>query len=265
MIESIWLPVLVSLSIFVGALGSVEVGYQFGRRTAPKETDRAHLGAVQGAILGLLGLLLGFSFAGSTQRFLERQQLIVREANAIGTTYLRAELLDGPARDAIRSVLREYTRVRIAAFRPGVTMDQKLDIIARSEALHNDLWRAAKEGVEARPGMAVAVLPGVNEVIDLHTSRLAAGRRHLPMLIVGLLIGCAALSLMTIGFGFGLSRRRHLGLSGTLAIVIACAIWMTLDLDYPRIGLIRLDDSSLEELKFPDVPGPAADSTKNPA
>lgn len=254
--DSHWLPLVIMLAVLAGSLLSVEAGFRFGRRGRPSETDRGLLGAVQGAILGMLGLLLGFSFAGATQRFAERQELIVREANAIGTAYLRAEVLDAARRDALRAALRDYTAERIRAFGPGMDADDRRAAVARCEALHHEIWRAAREGIEARPALAAAVLPAVNEVIDLHAVRMAAARRHLPGLVAGLLMGCAALSLMTIGYGFGLTRRRHPELTGTLAVVIACAVWITLDLDHPRLGLIRLDDRPLEELRFEAPPGP---------
>lgn len=257
--ENLWRAVLIMAAIFAGAIASTEVGFRIGRRSPPKETDRSHLGAVQGAILGLLGLLLGFSFAGATQRFIDRQRLIVEEANAIGTAYLRADVLDPVYRDPLQRSLAAYAAERAAAFGAGKTASDRRAAEARCVELQDAMWRAALAGVEARPGMVMAVLPPVNEVIDLDSMRWAASRRHLPGPVLGLLMLCAGLSLVTIGFGFGLTRRRHPGLSGTLAITIAAAIWMTIDLDFPRAGIIRLDDGPLNQLRFPErapSPGP---------
>lgn len=255
MLSSPLVPWIVAMLVAGAALAAVELGYRAGRRSPPRETDRSHLGAVQGALLGLLGLLLGFSFAGATTRFIERQQLIVQEANAIGTAYLRADLLSVEHRQELRSALRAYTRERVTLsheLRP----DAIREINRRCEASHEAMWRAGVAGVKEQPGVVMAVLPPINEVIDLHTTRAGAARRHLPALVVGLLAVCGALSLGMIGFGFGLTRRRNFGLTGTLALVIASAIWATIDMDYPRRGLIRINESALEELNFPD----AADS-----
>jgi hypothetical protein len=96
----------------------------------------------------------------------------------------------------------------------------------------------------------VVVLPPVNEVIDLHTTRVAAGRKHLPAFVLGLLVACSAMSIGTIGYGWGLTGRRCPMMTAALALLIAAALWTTIDLDYTRAGLLRLSDQPLKELKL---------------
>lgn len=245
MIQDIATAAVLLLLLFV----SLEVGFRFGRRARGDSelTGGGQVGAIQGGKLGLLALLLAFSFGGAASQFFEKQDLIVQEANAIGTAYLRADMLDEPYRTSLRSALANYVehRVRLSqTLRHGVSPQDQLQIAQ----MHDQIWKAASEGANAKPAAIIAVLPPVNDVIDFHSTRVAAGRKHLPRLVVGLLIICSAMSMMDIGYGCGLSGRRTALMTATLALLIAASLWATLDLDKPRAGLIQLDDSPLTEL-----------------
>jgi hypothetical protein len=247
----------IGAGLLVALLVAVEAGYRVGRRRAAdadSPPSGGQVGAIQGAMLGLLGLLLGFSFAGAASRFIERQDLIVQEANAIGTAYLRADMIPEPNASQVRQVLAEYVAHRLEASKhlaEGLPPNFQAEIAA----YHARLWGAAKDGVLARPEMAVAVLDPVNEVIDLHSTRLAAGRKHLPKVVLGLLVACSLLSMAVLGYGCGIGGGgRWPWLNGALAILIAAALWTTIDLDHPRAGLIRLSDAPLQELDLrPDT------------
>jgi len=241
----------IALSLAAGLLMAMEVGYRLGvRAVREKEAPGgSQVGAIQGATLGLLGLLLGFSFAGAAARFLERQDLIVQEANAIGTAYLRVDLLEQPHRSHAREALTAYVRHLLEVserLRYGLTPEDR----RRISDYHQGVWKAASEGVSAKPAAMIAVLVPVNEMIDLHATRVAASRKHLPHAVMALLIVCSTLATGAIGYGCGLSRRRCLIMTGSLVMLIAAALWLTIDLDYPRAGLIQLDDSALRELQF---------------
>lgn len=245
----------IALALLVGLVLSVDAGFRVGRRSVRtrEAPTTAQLGAIQGATLGLLGLFLGFSFAGASGRFMERQDLIVAEANAIGTAYLRADLLDDAHASELRASLAEYVAHRLEVSRRlalGVTREDA----ARIEDCHVRMWAAARDGAKERPAMTMAILPPVNEVIDLHSTRLAAGKKHLPALVLGLLMVCSALSMGVIGYGCGATGRRNFAMTTSLAVVIATALWTTIDLDSPRAGLIRLSDAPLAALRF-DGPG----------
>jgi hypothetical protein len=232
---------------------TLELGYRAGLRgQAERESSAANqVGAIQGAVLGMLGLLLGFSFASAGGRFLERQDLIVQEANAIGTAWLRADLLPEPHRSNLRDALKGYTQHRINLshrLRDGISAADATEVDRRLA----EIWRAARNGVEARPAVMLGVLPPVNDVIDYHSTRVAAGKKHLPLLVVSLLIACSALAMGVIGFGNGLGGRRRLPLSLPLAVLVGTSLWITIDLDHPREGLLRLSDEPLMALKFPE-------------
>jgi hypothetical protein len=247
--------VLGDLGAAVAVLGALaiafECGYQAGSRTSAENDARAssQVGAIQGAVLGLLGLLLAFSFAGAATRFLERQDLIVDEANAIGTAYLRADLLDEPHRAGLQDVLRLYTEHRIEVslhLQSGIPAGA-LEAVAR---FHHEMWKTTVAGVEARPASTLAVVASVNEVIDLHSKRIAAGRKHLPLPVVILLAGCSLVSMAMMGYANGFGRRRRAPLTGALVMLIGAALWITFDLDHPRAGILQLSDAPLQALKF---------------
>lgn len=170
--------VLTAAGILALLLIALEAGFVMGRRTTTDPDARAggQVGVVQGAILGLLGLLLAFTFGAAGGRFLERQDLIVQEANAIGTAYLRADLLDEPHKSELRAALQRYTEHRIGVsgrLRKGVDPAT----LAEVERLHARIWDAAIAGVTAKSSAIMGVLLPVNEVIDLHATRLAAGKK----------------------------------------------------------------------------------------
>src|SRR5262245_35230027 len=251
-------PLTRDVAVAAGLLGillaALEGGFRAGRR-ATGDTDAAasgQIGAIQGAILGLLALLLAFSFGAAGARFIERQDLIVEEANAIGTASLRADLLDEPQRSELRAALKRYTEHRLevsANLRHGVDPSALSEV----ERLHERIWSAAVAGVSARPASTLAVLVPVNEVIDMHATRLAASRKHLPSLVLGLLIACSALAIAVIGYGCGMGGRRRAPMTVALALLIGVGLWITVDLDRPRAGLMQLSDAPLAALRF-DAP-----------
>jgi len=248
-------PIVEEVSLAAGLFAAMalalEAGFRAGRFSRKAEADgaSAQIGAIQGAVLGLLGLLLAFSFAAAGTRFMERQDQIVQEANAIGTAYLRAELLAEPHRSELRSALRDYTEHRIAVssrLRSGFD----LSALADFDGMQARIWSAARDGGAARSDLALAVLTPVNEVIDLHSIRVNAARKHVPWLVMSLLIASSLLAVATIGYGCGVDDRRRLPLTLALALLVGTSLWVTIDLDHPRRGLLRLDDASLQELRF---------------
>jgi hypothetical protein len=140
----------------LGVLLSVEGGYRLGRfrRTCSDQEKEAPVGAMVGATLGLFALLLAFTFGFAAARFDARRQVVLDEANAIGTTYLRAELLAEPHREVVRQLLREYVDVRLEAVRSGMVVQA----IGRSEEIHGKLWAQAVAVGEKNPGSIVVGL-----------------------------------------------------------------------------------------------------------
>lgn len=241
--------IAIPLALLLGLLLAVETGSRVGelrRRRAP--VDKAgDGGAIQGALLGLLGLLLGFSFAGAAGRFMERQDFITAEANAIGTAYLRADLLEQAPRAELQTALREYVAHRIEVSR-SLQLGLQPEVLEQVEVLHRRIWHATVAGIRDQPSLAVVLLGPINEVIDLHAARVAASRKHLPGIVLGLLVVCSVLTLGVVGYSAAVSGRRHRAMSAMLAFLIAAAIWTTIDLDRPRIGFVQVSDRPLVDL-----------------
>jgi hypothetical protein len=250
---------LTAAGVFGSLFLALEIGRWVGRRAggaAPSPQDPDHtvsaIGALQGALLGLLGLLLAFAFAGSATRFIERQDFVVREANAIGTADLRADLLPEPQRTELRRVLHEYLERRISLH--GAFLAAEDPVLRDMERLHRRMWDVAVAGVSAQPSGALLMLPVVNEVIDVHGDRTAAMRRHAPLAVLVLLIVSAMLTLGAVGLGARTGNHRHDTLARFLALLIGASLWLTIDLDYPRAGLVQIDVSPLTSLHITEVP-----------
>ena len=175
------------LVIFVSVFLANVVGNHLGRRRRGSGLDAAQLG-VQGRLLGLLGLLLAFSFATAAGRFADRQELTLQESNAIGTAYLRADLLPPPHADALRAALKSYVAARIAFYDAGSNPDAVRATIATGEELHKVFGSAGVAGVRENPAATTVVVAALNEVIDLHAARVDALHRHLPSAVVLLLL-----------------------------------------------------------------------------
>jgi hypothetical protein len=239
---------LVAAGLFLALLASLELGRRWGRMRVAREPDalREGIGGVEGAVYSLLGLLVAFSFSAAAIRFEARRDLIVKEANAIGTAYLRLDLLAVPARDGLREKMRRYVDSRIATFKKVPDEEAVRAELARSFALQGEIWTEAIEAAKAAGNPALIVLPpALNDMIDITTTRLAAMRAHTPNLIFATLMIVALVSGLLVGYATAASPTRRRLHTVAYAGVIALALYVILDLEYPRLGLIRVDDFDL--------------------
>lgn len=243
-----------AVGLLVGMLLCLEFGYRVGRR-ATQGDEAAHegLGAIEAAIFALLGLLLGFAFAGAMARLDARRALIVQEANAIGTAYLRLDVLPPADQLELRRLFREYLDVRARAYDALARMDPTDRAITRAEQLQRDIWARAVASTQRDPrqNTALVVLPALNEMIDVTTARSVAVRTALPTPILTLLVVVALLSALIAGFAMAGRRHRSPLHVALYTVAVAVTVYMVLDLDNPRVGLIRLDatEQILEQLR----------------
>ena len=238
----------IALVLFGGLVAAAEIGFWSGRRKHRDSEDSNQLGAIQGAILGLLALLLGFSFSGASERFSGRVQLIVEEANAIGTLWLRIDLLPDAKQAELRDNLRRYVAERIA-FYEARDAAANGKAIAGSEALQAQLWAAVVSAAKAKPELAQVLLPPVNEVIDLHGRRVGASQRHLPVLVLLLLLTCSVVAVGAVSYGGGVAGKRSPVLTNAMAFLVAAVLWAIIDLDHPRRGLIQTGQQPMLDLQ----------------
>jgi hypothetical protein len=238
---------LVALCLVAGVVATHEIGFWLGSLTRSKdETFDRQVGLVRTSTAALVAFLIGFAFSGAASRFIDRQDIIVKEANALGTAYLRADTIAEPQRSEMKAAIKEYTTDRVTLLsREG--RDQIEALLAKVGGLHERMWRSAIEATQGNAPLMAVVLPAVNEVIDLHSVHLAMARRHLPIPIMTLLLGTAAIGLGIVGFGNGRVGRRFSMIDAVYGAVLALALWMTIDLDYPGIGLIRVSNLPVAE------------------
>lgn len=235
MISQILLPI----SLLAGAFVASEVGYWLGRKEgAQDETFTKQFGVIRGATFALVAFLIGFSFSGAASRFVDRLDMIVKEANALGTAYLRADVLPQPMRGDLKAALRKYTTDRLELL-DSLDSGTTALLLSKVGTQHERMWEVALGGTEGNPQLMRVVLPSLNDVIDLHTTHLSAARRHIPTPIMIALLAFAALALALAGFGNGQVGRRFPILNFAYGFVLATALWMTIDLDHPRQGTIQ--------------------------
>ena len=238
---------LVAMGLVAGVVAAHEIGFCLGllTRSVDESFDR-QVGLVRASTAALVAFLIGFAFSGAASRFINRQDVIVQEANALGTAYLRADTVAEPQRGELKAVLKDYTTDRVTLLsRAG--RDQIEPLLARVSGLHERMWRSAINATQGNAPLMTVVLPPLNEIIDLHSTHLAMARRHLPVPIMAVLLGTAAITVGMIGFGNGRVGRRFPLLDAVYGVALAAALWMTIDLDYPSIGLIRVSNVPVVE------------------
>ena len=241
----LWALYIITVAL---VLLSAEAGWRLGnyRRQRPDHEEEAPVGAVVGATLGLLAFLLAFTFGMAASRYDTRKQLVLQEANAIGTTYLRADFLPEPQRSDIREVLRQYAALRTQ----GVTVLMTPAVMAQSSALHDRLWADAVVVGTQSPNSIVGGLfiQSLNEMIDLDESRVTAGRSRIPDTIWLTLYAMTVLTMAAIGYQFGLTGEHSWPVTILLAMVFTAVILLIADLDRPQAGLLRVSQQPIIDL-----------------
>ena len=206
-----------AVGLFAAMLIATELGFRLGVRDESRVPD-AHegIGVIEAAIFALLGLLLGFSFSGATSRLDARRELIVHEANAIGTAYLWLDVLPAPDQPAMRRSFREYLEARIQVYENASDVAAADGHIARAASMQQEIWKNAVAIGQRDPSQNTTrlLLPAIGEMIDVTTARTVALRTYLPTLIVVLLISVAILSAFVAGYAMTCAAVTDLGSGG---------------------------------------------------
>lgn len=196
-------------------------------------------------MFGLLGLVLAFLFSGALTRFDARRALVVEEANDIGTAWLRVDLLPADSQPAMRDLFRRYLDARIAAYAKLPDMEAALAELAKGSALQGDIWKLAVSASQATgTGQApMLLLPALNAMFDITTTRTEAIRVH-PPLVIFVMLGVLALACsLFAGYDMASRPRWNALHSAAFAVVISVTVYVIVDLEFPRLGLIRMSDS----------------------
>lgn len=251
---------LTALSIILVLFFLMSVLMEIGRRVGLRqrkihpEAVKSGLGAIDGAVFGLMGLLIAFTFSGAAERFERRRHLIVEEANDIGTAHLRVDLLPENAQSDLRRDFRDYLESRIA-FYGNLPKDSEESKLAaqRTASLQRKIWTEAVAGCRqiGSPATTSLVLGALNDTFDITTTRSFAREDHPPTVIfwgLGVLVLSGALLA-----GFGMSEAKHPSRLHmfVFSAILATAVYVILDLEFPRAGLIRVDraDHLLTDLR----------------
>ncbi|MBK1732690.1 hypothetical protein [Thiococcus pfennigii] len=233
----------------IASLIAIEVGYRLGRWSQTRASDEKEgpTSMIVGSLLALLAFLLAITMGMASDRFDTRRQLVLAEANAIGTLYLRAGYLQEPASGEIRELLRAYVPLRIVT---NDLADLRMKI-ARSGAIQMQLWSIAEDLARAAPDSDVLALfiESLNEMIDLHETRITAGLyARVPETILILLLLGSLLTLAMVGYSAGLSVRRSALTTVVLILVLGAVITLVVDLDRPRDGFLDVNQQPLIDL-----------------
>jgi hypothetical protein len=229
---------------------AMEGGYRLGRyRSHRAEPEKeSPVGAVVAATLGLLGFMLAFTFGIAGSRFDTRKQAVLDEANAIGTTFLRAGLLPEGQGENIRSLLRNYVDVRLEAVQTG-DLEAAL---RRSNELHRQIWAETETIARKHPESILVGLfvQSLNQTIDLHETRVVMGLyNRIPLILWGTLYLLAALAMIGVGYYAGLTSKIRSLSSLVLALTFSAVMVLVADLDRPQEGMLRVSQQALVDLR----------------
>ena len=241
--------------LFFGMLICAEVGRRIGATRLARDPNELPRGvqATDAALLSLLGLLIAFTFSGAASRFENRRTLISTEAIAIRSAYLRVDLLPDGVQPELRDLFRRYTDVRSTVYRNAEDQALTNQRLAEGAALQRAIWDkvlAACRGPDAAP-QATMLIPALNAMIDITTTRATATLSH-PPIIVFLLLGVLSLiGALLLGYGTSSSKDRSWLHMVAFAAILSVTVYVIVDLEYPRLGLIRVDaaDQILVDLR----------------
>lgn len=235
-----------ALLVFV----AVKMGERLGARslTRGKTGGSREIGQETASVLGLLAFMLAFTFGAAASRFDTRRQLVLDEANAIGTAALRARLVANPEGDEIQALLREYVDVRIRAVKNPAELAFG---ITRSEEIHRELWDRLESLVARDPSPTTSLLAvALNELIDLHAKRIAAAvHNRIPTTVWVALYIVTWLAMTLIGYQTGIAGVKRLLVPVFLILAFSVVILLIADLDRPQKGLLRVGQEALLDLQ----------------
>ncbi|HRZ87116.1 MAG TPA: DUF4239 domain-containing protein [bacterium] len=242
-------------AIFAGTvaiiLASVTTGLYLGRWKRKRSDDAAEapVGAAVGATCGLLAFILAFTFSMSASRFDARRELLLNDINAIGTTYLRAGLLPEPHKGEVRDLLRKYVDLRVDLTRHPEKLQQ---VIRESDDMQDRIWRHAEAIAQEdlkNPDIVSQFIDALNQMIDIHTSRVTALSYRIPPVVWAALYILTIFSMIGVGYQFGLHGKGNIVVVVVMSVSFASVILMNVDLDNPAAGWLKINQRPMLELQ----------------
>ena len=233
--------------LFVGMLGMQHFGHVIAMRRIASDPDSAKKGAgvIEGAVFGLLSLLVAFTFSGAVNRFDMRRHLVGDEEVKISTAWDRIHLLPADSQPAMRDLFRRYLDARIETYRNPNDMPSTLAALERSQKLQEEIWAQGVAAIQASPTTVTGMLflPALNQMLDVTRVRLMATRMHPPPIVYAMLAIVALVGAMLAGYHMAGTKTRSWLHTVGFALVLSATTYVILDIEYPRLGLIRVDDA----------------------
>jgi len=245
---------LIAGILFASMVVTIEVSSRIGRANheSTSEAAKTHVHAIQASLLGILALLLGFTFSLALQRFDTRSEAVVDEANAIGTAYLRAQLLPTTVQGEVRRLFQTYVDLRIQAGAISFAYEAERQVfVVRGNQVLDELWSCARRAAEEDPSPVTTGLfiQSLNEAIDSFGRRDASIRRHVPEIILFLLYMTFLMTSGVVGYSAGIAGHRPPFVTYIMVALTVLLAFIIIDLDRPVRGLITTDQTSFTDLK----------------
>jgi ABC-type glycerol-3-phosphate transport system permease component len=238
---------LIAGLLFPVTLIAMEVGRRLGLRRMAKDPEgvRAGTGVVESAVFALFGLLIAFTFTSAASRYETRRELIVQHTNAIGTAWLRLDLLPAELQPVLRKDFRLYVDEIIKVHQHAGDRKAVKQTMANLGKLQDEIWKLAETAVswDSRPQVATLALPALNEMFDLTASRYAAARFHVSMVIFWFLIFLSLLASLLAGYAMASAKLRNWLHMILFALLISLTLYVIFDFEYPRRGIIQLSNA----------------------
>lgn len=242
---------LVALFFLGWMIAACEIGYRMGLRSPAGEKTRALVPIITGSILGLLGLLLGFTMSMSVSRYDARRRLVLEEANAIRAAYLRMQALAPPESTELEDLLRQYASNRLRVSQSALNVSKLQQGKEEDAQLQNELWTRATALARQNPQSVPAglLMESLNAVFDLENSRWVGFIAHVPedVIYVNALMGLVV--ALMVGYEFGVSGQRHPLSEVSLIVSITMVMVLIVELDHPYTGQIRVSLQPLIDLQ----------------
>ena len=240
-------PTYFALAWLIGIIITMEIGKRFGSRQLAKypTKEMAGMDMMGASVFTLCGLLLAFTLTGSASRYDDRRMLIAEEANDIGTAYLRLSLLPDSVQPPLRALFKDYLTARINTYSKEADLAVAMTELKRSEGIQMDIWNRSVAATQIPGGhvdAAKLLLPALNEMIDITTTRLMAARIHPPSTMYILLFILGLSCSLVVGIRSAGRKGRNWFHVLLFAIVMSTSAYVILALEYPRKSFINLGE-----------------------
>ena len=246
--------ILIVTILFFLILLANEAGYRLGHFFQSRtDTDvKTHTNTIQAGTLGLLALILGFTFNMSLQRYNNRSEAVILESNAIGTALLRTELLPAPYDTVTHHLLQQYIELRLAVSNTGYAMvSEQKALMEETRQLQHEIWKAAVKAARLDPRTVTTgyFINSLNSMIDAYAKRNALLQMHVPEVIIFMLFIVFIMSGALMGYASGLGKNRTTIPAMMMTFLISLVVFIIIDLDRPKRGIIKVKQESMQLLQ----------------